>query len=392
MIWYNSMWFNPFHRKSIMRESIILAIPLLIIITGCSDNPTKPDEPHAQSKYSDKPVFTVEPLKWFDGHSAAVSITYDTLWGQWKSQRLVDYVVNETLRKKLRIDFEMTTVKYDHPEYEFIVTDIRENVIPRGIHFFGHGHEHVYHDSLTYEEAYESFKLCFDLMTQWGFKPRAYGYPHSSGSKPSTQLANMAAGFICARGAENNPDLYYICPDDKTEPENWYYLPSIQAGQDEPIYINDHSEMEPLLSGALDKKAWVILLYHAIGFPGEYCYYPINEYLKDTDQIASHDFWCGNMDMVACYIKERNRFSIDIIAISSTKESFVYDVIFRDGLDNSIYDQPLSLEITFETDVPVQKVQFEPLIVSQSELLVENNRLKLNVVPDEKKYRMWIFK
>ena len=128
-------------------------------------------------------AFHVEVQKWYGGHKAAVSITYDALWGHWRTDKKIKNTVNAVLNRNLHIDFEMVTARYDNPEYKFIVTEIREEIIPKGIHFFGHGHEHVYHDSLSFESAYKSFKMCYDLMDQWGLEPRAYGYPHNSGIK-----------------------------------------------------------------------------------------------------------------------------------------------------------------------------------------------------------------
>ena len=371
-----------------MKHCCILLLTALLLLSGCGKDSESPTEPSETRQKPGTQVFTVEALKWYGGRKAAVSITYDALWGQWRSQRLVDYVTNEVLLRGLRMDYEMVTEKYDHPEYEFIVTDIRENVIPSGVHFFGHGHEHVYHDSLTYDEAFESFSRCYGLMEQWGLNPRAYGYPHSSGRKPEIQRANMLAGFICARGAAAPGEEYCICTEDETEPENWYYLPSIQAGQTSPDYIQDHSEMEPFLKTALDRGAWVILLYHAIGFPDDYCYYPINEFLKDMDYIAGNDFWGGNMDMTACYIRERNQFYTEVTPVAMTDSWFEYDVVFGDGLDNATYDQPLTLEFTFDPSETITGMEIDPAVESGTEFTLEDNILRLNIVPNEQKYRL----
>ena len=375
-----------------MKKWIGILLLLLFSVISCDKNTTNPSGPLEKDKSKEKPVFEVEVLKWYDGHRAAVSITYDALWGHWRAQRLIDFTADEVLRRNLRIDFEFVTAKYDHPEYEFIVTDIRENVILRGIHFYGHGHTHAYHDSLSYESAYNSFKKCYDLMDNWGMQPRAYAYPYGAGKTPDVQRADEQAGFICARGITTDPNLFYICPDDKTEPDNWYYLPTIPMGQEDPEYINNHNEMEPLLHTALEKKAWVIIMYHAIGFPDDWGYYPINEFIKDLDQIETHDFWGGNMDMTACYIKERNLFQLEVTTITAKEGLWEYDIIFRDGLDNSVYNQPLTLEFTFESTALVQKMQMEPPVNSQSEFTVNDNKLRLNVIPDEKKYRVKLYK
>ncbi len=93
----------------------------------------------------------------------------------------------------------------------------RNDLMPSGIHFFGHGHTHALHDTMDYERAYASFHTCFALMRQWGLEPWAYAYPGSSALRPSTQLANRDAGFIAARGQAFAPAEYYIVPDDVRE-------------------------------------------------------------------------------------------------------------------------------------------------------------------------------
>lgn len=189
-----------------MNKFLNKRILLVFLLTfGCSDK--HPDSPLSNRNET---IFDVDVLKWYGGHSAAVSITYDTLWGHWKTQDELDYIVDEILKRNLRIDFELCTVKYDKPEYQFIVTDMRDNVIPDGVHFFGHGHNHDAHDNFDFEYCYESFKKCYDLMDEWGLEPKAYAYPYGSGWKESTQSANKMAGFICARGVTIESDSIYM--------------------------------------------------------------------------------------------------------------------------------------------------------------------------------------
>jgi hypothetical protein len=85
-------------------------------------------------------------------------------------------------------------------------------MIPRGVHFFGHGHKHDQHDWFDFDYCYTSFKTCFDYMELWGLQPKSYGYPASSGRNKTTQLACELAGFISNRkatpqGADTIPAL-----------------------------------------------------------------------------------------------------------------------------------------------------------------------------------------
>jgi hypothetical protein len=195
----------------------ILSIPIILISCNENKNPVKPD-----NDFTVNNTFQVSVLKWYDGHKAAVSITYDS---SWCANEKVIQVANAVTDRKMHMDFEVVTATFNKPEKLFRVTQMREQLIPQGIHFYGHGHEHVNHDKLDFEAAYNSFKLCYNLMDEWGLEPKAYGYPGSSGYKPSTQLAVKLAGFICARGVTVSPDSFYICPDEKKEPLNWFYLP-----------------------------------------------------------------------------------------------------------------------------------------------------------------------
>ena len=223
-------------------------------------------------------------------------------------------------------------------------------------------------------------------MKEWGLNPRAYAYPGSSAYKLTTQFANKQAGFICARGAELNRDFIYMCPDDVREPVNWQYMPSLVAGQNYKEYVQDHDEMAPLLMKDLEKKAWLILMYHSLGFPEGWGYYPREEFIKDIDLIAANDFWSGNTDNVACYIQERNAFFVDIDETKFGKGMFTYRVRFCDGLNNAIYDQPLTLELTFDPLANVDTMHIEPAAEGSTDFSVVDNKLRLDIIPDEQKY------
>ena len=299
------------YRSYYIKPRLFVLLIIFIMFTGCGE---EKNIYNILSKGENSEVFTVEVKKWFNGHKAAYSITWDELWGHQKTQDVVDKAVDEILSRGMRVDFEMNTSTFE--KYPDLIAQIRDEVIPRGIHFFGHGHLHVRSDSLTFEEAFHNFFQCYYLMEEWGFNPKVYAYPHSSGYFPSTQLACESAGFIFARGSMFDPDKYFICPDDVKEPENWFFLPSVQIGQ-LWIYIHNHDEMRPLLEATLEKSAWLIGLYHALGYPDGYCYYPYEDFLKDLDFLEENDFWCSNMDVIACYIKERNNFQMDVKIISS---------------------------------------------------------------------------
>ncbi len=364
------------------------------LLAGCGWlNPASPEYglvPLAPFRYAvqedGQPLFELEVLKWPQGRRAAVSITYDAPFGTDPGHHLATDAV---LARGLTMDIEMVTAIFQEPENRHLLEDIQNQLVPRGIHFFGHGHRHINHDSLSYEEALASFKLCYDLMTEWGLRPRAYAYPGSAGRLATTQQANRNAGFLCARGMSVDPRAMLICPGDTTEPANWYYLPSaVMAKRTSSSYISNHQELAPILAEALQRRAWVILMYHAVGIPEGWGYYPLVDFEKDLDYLAGHDFWIGNMDRAALYIKERNAFAPQLGRVDKKQGHREFSLVLADGLDNTVCDQPLTFELRFDPGLDGDTLHVEPPLGGRSDFPVVDNRLRLEAVPDEQAYRL----
>ncbi len=365
-----------------------------LLLAGCGLlNPATPEYgllPLGPFRYAvqedEQPLFELEVLKWPDGHRAAVSITYDAPFGTHPGHRLATDAV---LARGLTMDIEMVTSIFQGAKNRHLLEDIQHQLLPRGIHFFGHGHRHINHDSLSYQEALADFKRCFYLMTEWGLRPRAYAYPGSAGRLARTQLANQQAGFLCARGMSVNPDEYCICPGDTTEPANWYYLPSVVLAQGEsPSYVNSYEELEPILADALARQAWVILMHHAVGIPEGWGYFPLDDFERELDYLAGHDFWSGNMDMAALYIKERNAFAPQLGRGTKKKGQRTFALVLADGLDNSVYDQPLTLEFRFNSRLKGQTLHVAPALEGRTEFPMVDGVLRLQAIPDEQTYQL----
>lgn len=363
-----------------------------LLLAGCDlVNPATPEyglTPLGPFRYAvqedEQPLFELEVLKWPKGRRAAVSITYDAPFGTHPNHHLATDAV---LARGMTMDVEMVTAIFSTPKNRHLLEDIQDQLISRGIHLYGHGHRHIDHDSLSYEEALADFRLCYELMNQWGLRPRAYAYPGSAGRLARTQLANRQAGFLCARGMSLNPADFCICPGDTTAPANWYYLPSVVLTQDESInYINSYEELEPILADALERRAWVILMHHAVGIPEGWGYFPLADFERELDYLASRDFWSGNMDMAALYIKERNAFAPQLGRVKKKKGRHSFALVLADGLDNSVYDQPLTLELRFDTRLQGDTLHVEPPIEGRSDFPVVGNILRLEAIPDEQTY------
>ena len=372
---------------------------IAVYLGGCDSHqsPTQPSEstqPLAKlassqnifvARHREKIIFQIEALKWRDGHRGAVSITYDAPWG---IDRVFSLATDAALARGLHMDIEIVSSKLEHPMRFPIVTRMREELLPRGIHFYGHGHEHVHPDWLDRDQAYASFKLNFDLMKRWGLNPKAYAYPGWAGEKTHVQMANERVGFICARGGTNDPEGYYICPREVSEPDNWYYLPSVKMGTEGKGHVSDHRTLEPFLHRTLDLGAWVILTYHSIGYPEGWGYYPYEEYLRDLNFIAREDFWSGNLDAVAAYIQERNALDINIVRYFGSETPRSYDIIISDQLNNALFNEPLTLDFTFNPQLNVQKVYIDPPVEKRTVFPVVDNKMRLHVVPNERRYTL----
>jgi hypothetical protein len=243
------------------------------------------------------------------------------------------------------MDIELVSEKFLYAKMAPFLQVYRTYLLPNGIHFFGHGHTHALHDTMEFDAAYESFSTNFQWMKRWRLKPKAYAYPGSAGRRLSTQMANQAAGFVCARGSTVEPDEYHIVPGDVMEPVNWYYLPSVVMGSESVRYIHNHEQLVPILDQAVESTSWVILMYHAIGIPSGWGYYPVTEFERDLDTIVARGFWCANMDDAACYVKERSRLQVELAEVRVSASDAVYALVASDGLDNAVYDQPLAFEL-----------------------------------------------
>ena len=281
--------------------------------------------------------------KFRHGASAAVSITYDAPFGTHPRHHLTTAAV---LQRDLRLDLEVVSAIYLTPRWRHLTDYYRTELMPQGIRFFGHGHTHALHDTMTFDAAYESFRTNFRLMTAWGLDPKGYAYPGSSGLRRSTQAANRAAGFIAARGATLVFDEYFIAPYEEEGPKNWFYLPSVVMGNASYRYVDRHEKLLPILDEAVTRRAWIILMYHAIGIPEGWSYYPIADFEQDLDAIVERDFWSANFDAAACYLQERAQLRIALLGVDATVSTVRrFRIGLDDGLPDSLYSEPLTMRL-----------------------------------------------
>ena len=132
----------------------------------------------------------------------------------------------------------------------------------------------------------------------------------------------------------------------------------------------------------------MILTYHSIGNPEGWGYYPFAEFERDLDHIAANDFWSGNLDEVTAYIKERNALDIQIVRYFGVGTPKQFELTIGDGLDNALYDEPLTFEFNFNPELRVRWVHFDPPIGDESSFAIEEDRLQVELVPDERRYAL----
>ena len=346
----------------------LFATALLLLPASCApmDSPSGPS-------------FTI--AKWHNDHTAAISITNDD------APDRNDPVAAFVTSLGLVLDYEMPTQSMmngwlpDWAERDLgaLVAEglpgrvfdqlpparldfLLNELIPQGFGYFGHGHWHVDHDWLDYEDALLSFRVNYEALQRLGLKPVAYGYPRNMGAEPETRRALAEAGFLAARGgAWESP---YLVPDDATAPEDWFALtPLLMESldfQDCDHCINDTAELIPVLDAALERRAWLIPMYHSVGNAAGYGFYDWQTFQADMRAIAARDFWVAPMNNVVLYLRERAAATIDMQVVAANGITERIELTLSDGLDNATFDQPLTLRFTPPPDwagAPLQITQ-----------------------------------
>ena len=377
----------------------LAAVVLLAAAAGLLGS-CAPSGPPSSGPPSSGPRIAI--AKWFDNHAAAISITYD---GWPDPMAPVDDLAADL---GLMLDYQLVTQRYvkrdDLPDWvEHDLTDLIPHAVPGvvldhvadhpsallppGFSYFGHGHWHVDHDTLTYAQAYESFRLCFEFMERMGLKPVAYAYPRGGGTKTEVQRALADAGFLAGRLGEGA--FPYIVPDAETAPQNWYGLPTVVMEsydfQQCDGCINDTAELTPILDTALERTAWIIPMYHSIGRSG-WGFYRFEDFRRDMQAVADRDFWAASMNDVALYIRERETAAAAMDTTEQDGVTTAIRVTLSDGLDNDRFDQPLTLIFT-----PPADWRGRPVRVTQNGRLVDwvfpdTETVLVSLPPDEEPY------
>lgn len=290
---------------------------------------------------------TVSPdpviAKWYNNCTAAISLTYDDGRPKARTNEAVNKFV---LENGLTMDYELVTADY------ILKPKLKENLlkrmIPSGLGYFGHGHEHVEHDRLSYEDALKSFKQCYAAMLELGLKPVAYAYPHGAGKESETKKALAEAGFLSGRlHFSEKMNTPYIIPGSQAEPDDWFGLPTLVM-QDYAFNhcnrcVNNNEQLIPYLDETIREKAWIILTYHAIGNKKNYGFFKYDEFQKNIYAIKERNFWNASMNAVTLYIRERLHAEVKITPVLKHHKIEEMRIQVSDHLPNNIYNQPLTV-------------------------------------------------
>ncbi len=367
-----------------MRQIIMMLVWILVIAGGL----TTPGHGKTHAPASPIHAFNATIAKWYHNHTAAISLTYDDGDFASKNNRRINKFV---IQNGVTLDYEIVTADFLKSSYGR--TLLKEEFIPLGLGYFGHGHTHIPHDSLSYEEALKSFTLCFETMKSLGLKPVAYAYPNGAAKKNTTRHALAASGFLSGRlhfsKAMTEP---YIVPDAKVEPEDWFALPCLVM-QDYSFNhcdrcVSNNEQLLPYLDATIAKKAWIILTYHAIGDEKGYGFFKYEEFQKNIYDIKKRDFWVASMNAITLYLREYAQAQVYMIAIPESKNKHKnkikeIQIMVSDGLPNLTFDHPLTVLF----DLPKSWVN-KSLVLSEegkiiSTLFFSSSKATLSILPDE---------
>ncbi|MBK7104207.1 MAG: hypothetical protein IPH62_02885 [Ignavibacteriae bacterium] len=366
-----------------MKSQLIkIFISISILINSCELT----DLEQAESKLNpnDSAKVNVNIAKWYDNHAAALSITNDAGSVAWENEKVVQKAVEDA---GLNISYEFVSAAYsiDSAGLQYFLNEF----LSKGFGYFGHGHEHLNHDLLSFDEAYRSFKMCYHTMIEFGLKPVSYAYPGGFGYHISTQEALKKSGFLSGRKFEKlDFDFPYIMPNNETQPSNWFQLPTLvmQAYNYEycSICINNTDELIPFLDNTIKLNAWLIITYHPIGREDLYGYYYLEDFKNDLEEIKKRDFWVASMDDITLYTYERNSAKINVTNIySKSGELENIKIKIEDNLNDLIYNVPLTVLVDLPNNWVDQPLNLHKNSQEFEKIVSETNQLKISIIPDK---------
>ena len=354
-----------------MRSLFLLFV---VFIIGCDTSVSDNEKVSENSRIA----------KWYNNHTSAITLTHDNP-ASFSS-------VNKELQNilelhSLTMDYELVTNRSDpYSISPHGVAYLRDTLNSLGFGYFGHGDKHDDHDGLSYFEAYQSFKACYDSMSLWGLEPIAYAYPYGAGRKKKTQQALKDAGFLSGRAFTSDNEQvpsFHIMAGDKSIPNNWFLLPTLRMESidfnNNDNMINDDQELCGYLDESLELGSWLILTYHALASDG-WGYTTKKDFIENVVSISQRDFWNASLNEITLYTYERASCSVEI----DSSYTDTLRVKLTDAYsDNQKFSQPLTVILTAmqpHTEYLLTQGEFTTTLLSQ------NDTLLANLLPNEQWY------
>ena len=162
----------------------------------------------------------------------------------------------------------------------------------------------------------------------------------------------LAARLCPGSGHPVKSGACYNVAGDMKVPTNWFALCALpmqsldfKAGGMPSCHscINNNGDLLPILDGALERTAWLILTYHNIGRPHGYGWYDWGEFQKDVRSIAARDFWVATMNEITLYTREREAATLRVETFGDPVIERIGVTLSCGGLDPAVFDQPLTV-------------------------------------------------
>lgn len=316
--------------------------------------------------YFDSPFETLEIAKWWSDYSSAYTVTYDMGF-----PFLNDFENKWLIENGLYIDYEIVTATYNSIPSR---VDYLKSLKAENFGYFGHGHEHIDHDKISYEEAYNSFKNNYDSIKSYGIQPISYAYPYGAGRRDSTRIALKESGFLSGRLNQEDFEGYgpFIMEYAESSPKDWFGLPALRMEDIEfqgcDYCINSPHELLPYIYENINRKSWLITTYHAIGFDGNtddrpigWGFYKRENFFQEMNTVKSlmenKKLWLASMNDVTLYTYLRNNTTFEIMYENNS----TFKLVFKSTVDKNQINTDITLKMFIN-----QNMGYNSMIIENS--------------------------
>lgn len=373
----------------------------MIVLSICGNNFAQTNHSNIQNAFSNNKksissVGNVSVKTWADDKKSAFSFTFDDgLQSQYDNVRPVmnkyNFHATYFVISSVLVDSPPLIWRYGTwPEFQELYAEGNEI----GDHTVTHpdltslkvGDENT-PGTITYELYQSKVKIEQKIPN---LKITSLAYPYCNNNDSVRNVAKLY--YASARSCGTYSDSSTISG------MNWFRVGSGDIKFDQPrnTLSDDQDEFnnytQTLQNNTIAKGLWTVFLAHEVVPFSEISsgadsslYYPVSK--EWLDQLAewikqksdSNLVWVETFGNVTRYIKERENFSYNLIV--STNSEIQFDPI--DGLDDSIYNYPLTVDVTVPSDwtnVQVTQGENTSQVITFSDGI--NTYVRIHVIPD----------